>query len=119
MQVSVAVNRGELRRYLGRVADRWPIARAYLGGARVADELGAWPQRERGPEFVVVLVSESFDAVPWLERVYVAGNLWDGLEMGSTAEFHCYTPAEFERKQMALPAVREAIWHGLNLLHDL
>lgn len=119
VQVIVAVNRGELRRYLGRVRDRWPIAKAFLGGARVADELGAWPQRERGPEFVVVLVSDAYDAVPWLERVYVAGNLWDGLEMGSGAEFHCYTPAEFERKQLSLPAVREAVWHGLNLLTDL
>jgi hypothetical protein len=119
VQVTAAVNRGELRRYLGRIVDRWPITRAYLGGARVADELGAWPQRERGPEFVIVLVSDTFHAVPWLERVYVDGNLWDGLEMGAAAEFHCYTPEEFERKQTSLAAVREAVGHGLNLLTDL
>jgi len=45
-----------------------------------------------------VLVSEHFDGIPWLERVYRAGSLWDALEMGARAEVHCYTPAEFERK---------------------
>ena len=92
------LNHRELERYVQRVADRWPVQRALLGGARVADLRGAGPQRERGPEFVVVLVSEFFDGVPWLERVYVCGSLWDAYEMGGAADVHCYTPAEFERK---------------------
>lgn len=118
MSVTAGLNRSELRRYLRRVADRWPIDAAYLGGARVADERGAPPQRERGPEFVVVLVSPSFAQVPWLERVYVAGSLWDGLEMGDTAEVHCYTPSEFQRKQGQLTLVRDAVWHGIDLLAE-
>ena len=92
VSVGRGLNRAELRRYITRVSDRWQIEAAYLGGARVADEHGAPAQRERGPEFVVVLVSAAFDQVPWLERVYVAGSLWDGLEMGSVADVHCYTP---------------------------
>jgi hypothetical protein len=116
VSVSAGLNRIELRRYLSRVADRWAIDAAYLGGARVADERGALPQRERGPEFVVILVSASFDQIPWLQRVYVAGSLWDGLEMGAPADVHCYTPAEFQRKQTRLPAVRDAVWHGIDLL---
>ena len=99
MSVGRSLNRAELRRYMTRVSDRWQIEAAYLGGARVADEHGAPAQRERGPEFVVVLVSAAFDQVPWLERVYVAGSLWDGLEMGSAADVHCYTPPEFHRKR--------------------
>jgi hypothetical protein len=110
------VNRTELRRYLQRVGDRWPIDIALLGGARVADERGALPQRERGPEYVVILVSEAYDGMPWLERVYHAGSLWDGLEMGAGAEVHCYTAAEFERKRVTLRAVREAAENGLDLL---
>jgi hypothetical protein len=110
-----ALNRAELRRYLARVADRWPIDVALLGGARVADERGAMPQRERGPEFVVVLVSEAYDGMPWLERVYHAGALWDGLEMGDGAEVHCYTRAEFERKRVTLRKVRDAADNGLDL----
>ena len=111
-----AVNRRELKAYLARISDRWPIEVALLGGARVADERGAPPQRERGPEFIVVLVSPAFEGMPWLERVYHAGNLWDALELGAPADVHCYTPAEFERRRANLPAVRDAAEQGLDLL---
>ena len=112
------LNRRELERYVQRVTDRWPVSRALLGGARVADLRGAGPQRERGPEYVVVFVSEHFDGVPWLERVYQTGSLWDAYEMGAPADVHCYTPAEFERKRETLPLVREAAEHGLELLPE-
>ena len=110
------MNEHELRRYLQRVGDRWPLERAVLGGARVADAQGAGPQRERGPEFIVVLVSSAFDGVPWLERVYQAGSLWDASEMGDKADVHAYTPAEFERKIETLPRVRTAVQIGYDLL---
>ena len=116
MELGTALNRRELQRYLDRVDDRWPIEIAYLGGARVADERGAPPQRERGPEFVVVLVSSAYEGMPWLERVYQAGALWDALEMGAPADVHCYTPDEFERKRETLRAVREAAEQGVDLL---
>lgn len=112
------VNRRELRRYLDRVGDRWPIATALLGGARVDDENGAPPQRERGPEFVVILVSESYNGMPWLERVYQAASLWDALEMGAPADVHCYTPEEFARKRETLRAVRDTLAHGLDLMAE-
>ena len=77
---------------------------------------GAAPQRERGPEYVVVLVSEMFDGVPWLERVYQCGALWDAAEMGDHADVHCYTPLEFERKRDSLPLVRRVSDQGIDLL---
>jgi hypothetical protein len=116
VELGIALNRRELQRYLSRVDDRWPIEVALLSGARVADEQGAPPQRERGPEFIVVLVSSAYEGMPWLERVYQAGSLWDALEMGAPADVHCYTPAEFERKRESLRAVREAVQQGLDLL---
>jgi hypothetical protein len=112
------LNHRELERYLQRVGDRWPIQRALLSGARLADLRGAGPQRERGPEFVVVLVSEHFDGVPWLERVHVAGTLWDAYEMGAPADVHAYTPAEFERKRSLLQPVRDAAERGLELVPE-
>jgi uncharacterized protein len=112
------LNRRELERYVQRVTDRWPIQRALLGGARVADSQGAGPQRERGSEYVVVLVSQHFDGVPWLERVHVAGTLWDAYEMGARAELHCYTPPEFERKREQLAVVRAVAETGLELLPE-
>jgi hypothetical protein len=116
VDVALAVNRRELRRYIERISDRWQLEAALLGGARVADERGAPPQRERGPEFVVVLVSSAYDGMPWLERVYQAGSLWDGLEMGALADVHCYTPAEFERKRTTLRVVRQTADEGLDLM---
>lgn len=116
MQVADALNERELSRYSRRVADRWPLAKALVGGARIDDARGVLPQRERGAEFVVILVSEGFDGVPWLERVYQAGSLWDAAEMGGQADVHCYTPVEFERKLDALPVVRWAAERGIDLL---
>ena len=116
MIVAEGVNRRELGRYVQRVSDRWPLQRAIVSGARVDDIHGVGPQRERGAEFVVVLVSEYFSGVPWLERVYQAGSLWDAAEMGDPADVHCYTPDEFERKLVALAAVRHAAENGIELL---
>jgi len=110
------LNRTEIDAYLRRVGDRFPIDRAVLGGARVADEHGAPPQRERGPEYVMVLVSTAFDGMPWLERVYQCGALWDAAEMGAPADVHCYTPVEFERKRASLRRVREAAEDGVDML---
>ena len=114
--IAEGVNRRELDRYVQRISDRWPLERALLGGARVDDERGLGPQRERGAEFVVVLVSEFFAGVPWLERVYQAGSLWDAAEMGDPADVHCYTPEEFDRKVRVLAAVRRAVDHGIELV---
>jgi hypothetical protein len=112
----MAINHRELERYLARVGDRWPIERAWLGGAQVDDERGLGAQRERGPEFIVVLVSEAFSGIPWLERVYVAGNLWDASEMGDRADIHCYTPAEFDRKVDSMRRVQGVVENGLDLM---
>jgi uncharacterized protein len=115
VDLGTALNRRELHRYLDRIGGRWPIEQAVLGGARVADERGAPAQRERGAEYVLILVSSAYDGMPWLERVYQASALWDALEMGAPADVHCYTPAEFERKRETLRSVREAVEQGLDL----
>lgn len=114
--VAPGLNMRELARYAERVSDRWPLDRALLGGARVEDARGAGVQRERGPEYVLVLISQGFDGVPWLERVHQAESLWDAAEMGAPAEVHCYTPAEYERKLQTLALVRRIDARGVDLL---
>lgn len=109
------IDERELSRYVARAGDRWPLTTALLGGARVADARGAGAQRERGEEYVVVLVSQAFDGVPWLERVYQATSLWDAGEMGARADVHCYTPVEFERKRASLASVRAVAEDGVDL----
>jgi len=113
---SPPIDRRELERYVERVSDRFALQRALLGGARVDDLRGVGPQRERGPEYVVVFVSDAFEGMPWLERVYQAGSLWDAYEMGAPADVHCYTPAEFERRRERLRVVRDTVRNGLELL---
>lgn len=98
-------NLPELRRYVRRVSDRWPVEGAY-----------AKPSDAEGGRFLVVLVSHAFDGVPWLERVRQAESLWDAVEMGARAEVHCYTPVEFGRKRSALATVRDAAEKGIDLL---
>jgi len=116
---AVDLHERELARYVERISGRWPLEGALLGGARVEDARGAGPQRERGAEYVVVLISEGFDGVPWLERVYQAGSLWDAGEMDAHADVHCYTPAEFARKRETLRAVRLAAERGVDILRPL
>ena len=116
VQATLALNRAELRRYLERISDRWRLDGAYLGGAAVTGDSGEQALGDRAAQFTVVLVSDAFNEIPWLERVYVATSLWDALEMGGAADVHCYTRPEFERKRDSMPVVRDAVWHGLDLL---
>ena len=110
----------ELQRYLSRVGDRWPLQLAMLGGARLADALPAREpaSEDRGPEFVVMLVSDGFDGLPWLDRVHQAGALWDALEMGGQADFHCFTADEYVRRRESAPAIRAVVEQGLLLFAD-
>lgn len=120
VELSAGLNLRELQRYLGRIGDRWPLQVVLLGGARVADmRTGVTVRGEsRGHEFVVILVSEGFDGMPWLQRVHQATALWDALEMGSGADIHCYTPPEYLRRRQTTPAVRAAAEQGLLLYAD-
>jgi hypothetical protein len=118
VEPATALNLPEVQRYLTRISDRWPLQVVMLGGARVDDFRGAPAQRERGPEFVVVLVSREFGGVPWLERVYQSTSLWDALEMGDQADVHCYTMEEFLRRRVSTPRVKAVVERGLLLFED-
>ncbi|MGC9220560.1 MAG: hypothetical protein ACP5H2_04310 [Solirubrobacteraceae bacterium] len=123
------LNRTGVRRYLDRVSGRWRLDGAYIAGPEPRGET-ADSASDLGPDlsgvaalfdesqlhFRVVLVSNDFDELPWLERTHTASSLWDVLEMGATVEVECYTRAEFERKRQSNSRLRDTIWHGLDLL---
>ena len=90
----------ELRSYLRRVGERWPLDAAY--------------HRRRDPdeEHLVVLVSRGFDGMPWLERTTTARNLWDSGAMKGGVDVHCYTPPEIERKRGTVRPLAAAIEKG-------
>lgn len=110
------INERALRKYVKAVNERWKLEQAWLGGARVDDARGLGAQRERGPEFVVVLVSEEFGGMAWLERVYHAADLWDAAAMGARVDVHCYTADELEKRLDSVRWVRRATEDGLDLL---
>jgi hypothetical protein len=124
VRLTTSLNLRELQRYLNRIGDRWPLQLVMLGGARVAElhtdapTAAGRPAAERGAEYVVVLVSDGFDGMPWLERTYQAAALWDALEMGETADIHCYTAAEYLRRRASTPAVKAVAEQGLLLFAD-
>jgi uncharacterized protein len=124
VRLTTSLNLRELQGYLNRVGDRWPLQLVMLGGARVADlhhregERVGSDRVSRGAEYVIVLVSDGFDGMPWLERTYQAAALWDGLEMGDGADIHCYTAAEYLRRCASTPAVRAVAERGLLLFAD-
>ena len=93
----------ELRSYLRRVGERWPLEAAY--------------HRRRDPqeEHLVVLVSQAFDGMPWLERTTTARNLWDSGTMQGGVDVHCYTPAEVDRKRGTVRPIAAAIEKGSEL----
>jgi uncharacterized protein len=93
----------ELRSYLRRVGERWPLEAAY--------------HRRRDPdeEHLVVLVSQAFDGMPWLERTTTARNLWDAGTREGGVDVHCYTPAEIERKRTTVRPISAAIEKGSEL----
>ena len=78
------------------LADR-PRARSAARASPMSAALSRSASADRSTS--LILVSPAYDGMPWLERVYQAGALWDALEMGAPADVHCYTPAEFERKR--------------------
>ncbi len=70
----------------------------------------------RPATFTVVLVSDAFDEVPWLERVHVAAALWDALEMGALPEPTATRRWSSSAAARPRPRSLDATWHGLDLL---
>jgi hypothetical protein len=66
-------------------------------------------------EHLVVLVSDGFDGMPWLERTTTARNLWDSGAMKGGVDVHCYTSAEIERKRGTVRPIAAAIEKGSEL----
>ena len=63
-----------------------------------------------------MLVSSAYDGMPWLERVYQAGSLWDALEMGAHGRRPLLHPRGV-RAQAGLDARGATVVDGgLNLL---
>jgi len=61
----------------------------------------------------VLIVSEAFRDIPWLERPV---RVVEDCDIRFGVELLCYTPDEFERKRQELGIVQAALAEGIDLI---
>lgn len=73
--------------------------------------------RARGDHLIdsdvdMIIVSEKFEGINWLERIRNVSTDWEGLVL---LEPLCYTPKEFEEKKKEIGIVNQAVKEGIEL----
>lgn len=102
---------GQVKELIRRVAEEEGITltEILVFGSRARDDY-----RDRS-DIDLLLVSPSFDGVPWNKRPGPFYEAWD-YEKLPTPEFICLTPDEFEEKKERKPhIVRTAVEEGVSL----
>ena len=64
----------------------------------------------------MILISEYFAGVPWLERVYQAANLWDAAEMARRGRRALLHAGRVRAQEGSLPVVRAVAEYGVDLI---
>lgn len=97
----------QVKHVLKQVHKDFPLQKALLFGSRARNN---WLYTS---DVDLLLVSESFDKIAFLDRGKHVYQYWD-----SPLELHvvCYTPKEFARKKEQLGIVQQAAKEGKNLL---
>jgi predicted nucleotidyltransferase len=93
-------------RYLPNLRRRYRPELVLAFGSRVRGEALA------GSDLDLLVVSERFRGVPFLER---ASNLLIDFDLPFATDLLCYTPDEFARKRRELGIVSQALEDGLPL----
>lgn len=89
-----------------------------IRGAFAPAEVWLFGSRVRGDaleesDLDVVLVAESFGAIPWVERMAA---VLRASKPDRWMEFFCYTPAEFAEKREQLCLVQAAVEEGVRVV---
>jgi predicted nucleotidyltransferase len=93
---------GEIERFLKR--ERFEPELILLFGSRARSE------QLKESDYDLIVVSEKFRGVPFLERLYMLYELWD---LKQRADILAYTPEEFEQKKNEIGVVRKAVEEGI------
>lgn len=96
----------ELRGFLRKVRERFGPSQVILFGSRARGE------ELKHSDYDLLVVSEGFEGIPFLERLSMLYELW---ELDEDVDFLAYTPAEFEEKKGELGVVRKAAEEGKRL----
>ena len=63
-------------------------------------------------DYDIIVVSKKFIGVPFLTRLFLMQDLWDGERH---LDALCYTPEEYERKKQQMGTVQQASIEGVTL----
>lgn len=97
----------EVRRFLERVSEVYRLRKAILFGSRArGDHL-------EDSDIDLILVSEDFEGIPFVERISRMYRFWDD-ELA--LEVLCYTPEEFEEKRKRIGLVQDAVREGVEVI---
>ncbi|HSD57502.1 MAG TPA: nucleotidyltransferase domain-containing protein [Methanotrichaceae archaeon] len=95
-----------LRKFKRLVEKRFRLEKMILFGSRARDD---WLYTS---DVDLILVSENFQSMNFLQRMREISLLWD---CDLLLEPLCYTPEEFERKKGELGIVRNALKYGIEI----
>ena len=95
---------GEIEEFLKRVRERFEPKLILLFGSRARGE------ELKESDYDLIVVSEKFRGVLFLERLYMLYELWD---LKQRADILAYTPDEFEQKKNEIGVVRKAVEEGI------
>ena len=96
----------KVKHFLEEVTKVYRLKRAILFGSRARGDY------LKDSDIDLILVSEDFTGIPFLERASKLYQYWEG---GLPLEVLCYTQKEFETKKRRIGLVKEAVNKGIVL----
>jgi len=94
------------RRFIARLRRDLKPERVILFGSRARGDNRA------GSDYDLLIVSDRFQGVPWIERAPLVIRLWD---LPLDVEPICLTPEEYRRRRRELSIIGEAVREGVVL----
>lgn len=99
-------NTEEISEFIERVKKKFEPKSIILFGSRARGE------ELKGSDYDLIVISERFQGVPFLERLSMLYEVWD---LDRDADILAYTPKEFEEKRKEIGIVKKATEEGLTI----
>jgi len=93
----------EIDIFIARIKKKFNPEKIILFGSRARGE------HLEGSDYDILVVSSKFKDIPFLKRMELIYELWDGDRL----DVICYTPDEFERKKKQICIVKKAVEEGI------
>lgn len=96
----------ELKHFKRALSEQLQLRRMILFGSAARDRFG------KDSDIDLILVSEEFNKLTPLKRVYAVTKFWD---LDYPKDILCYTPSEFNRLRRYSVVVKEALKEGIRI----